>query len=179
MIQLIDNARQLGILADGWQQATGDDALAVAEDANEAIFAWAVALAQMKTSRGYMRPEHAFAVAYALGGFYLLLSCADRCDFDAFMACRVHFLGHLTIDHLMEDESEKILLDDLMHRAADIALHGRKPGEELVKRLMTYSLMGLVDVEEASSDGETLLETLDALMAAIRSAGSIPTKNEN
>lgn len=171
MNRLLEIAGEYGTLPEDFMPAEGEAALAVAEDANEAVFAWACALAKTRTPRGYMRPEHAFAVAYALGTFYLVSARAGQCDFDGFTACRVHYLGHLSIDQAAEDAAEQSLYDDLTHRAADIALHGRQPGPELVKRLMAHSLAGLLELQDDTPEKTAVLAAMQAAVAAIDAAG--------
>lgn len=171
MNPMLETAHHYGVLPEGFTEASGDAALAAAEDANEALFAWGCAQAKARTPRGYVRPEHAFAVAYALGCFYLTCARPGEIDFDALSACRVHYLGHLSIDQTAEDAAERQLYEELIHRAADIALHGREPGAGLVKRLMTHSLTGLLELSDDTPEKTAALALLDSAVSALDRAG--------
>ena len=167
MNRLLSTAEQCG-MDDVVKAPTG--ASEPAAKIGVAMLTWAVDLARTKLPRGYTRPEHAFAITYALGLFYGTVALAGRVSTDALLSARDATLATQQIDPIVETAAELSLFDDIMHRAADLALHGRNPGKALTDKLMRYSLLGILEVPETEPTAQVMLARMAQCIAEMDAA---------
>ena len=167
MNRLLDMAAACGMT-----DVTGTPAspAAPAQAIGEAIQAWSGQLMHTRLPRGYLRPEHALAITWALGLFHATVCLCGRVDTGALLAVREALLSPLPIDREAQAQTEEALFGELMHRAADLALHGRMPGPALTTSLMRHSLLGILFLDEGSPEADSALAQMAQCIAAMEAA---------